>query len=108
MLHQKPAHRNSGYGNEVVPVLPSNPFLPYQPQVGFVHKGGGLKCLARAFAAHIVRRNSVYTRGNKREAVSSPFSSKFSSKPFVADGMRELPSPTEKKISKLQRAVLHL
>ena len=51
-IDKDPAHQPGGHGEKVRPVLPVHVLRIRQPQVGLVYEGGGLKAIARSFAAH--------------------------------------------------------
>ena len=52
MIHQDLAHQPGGHAQEVRPVLPVDAGLIHQPQIGFIHQGGGLQGMAGPLAAH--------------------------------------------------------
>ena len=54
VVNQDAPHHLGRHCEEMRAILPFHALVVHQPHVGFIHQGGGLKGVSRAFAPHVV------------------------------------------------------
>ncbi len=57
IVHEDPAHRFGGCGEEVRPVFKLETLRASEPKIGFIHQRGRLQRVARTLRSHFVGRD---------------------------------------------------
>jgi len=65
IVHEDPAHRFGGCGEEVRPVFKLETLRASEPKVGFIHQRGRLQRVARTLGSHFAGRNRPQFRKNQ-------------------------------------------